>query len=58
MEEVINEIMEIVKQKTSRFTYQDQAQIFSDLESRMADLNADALKNDYLGTDVYILDGV
>lgn len=58
MEEVINEIMEIVKQKASRFTYQDQAQIFSDLESRMADLNADALKSDYLGTDAYILDGV
>lgn len=61
MEEVINEIMEYVRRKTSDFSYMDQAQIFSELESRMADLNADALKSEYLGTvgtDEYIIDGV
>lgn len=59
MEEVINEIMEYVKRKTAAFSYMDQAQIYQELESRLADLNADALKNEYLGGgDDYILDGV
>lgn len=48
MEEIINEIMEYVKQKASSFSYMDQAQIFSELESRMADLGLDALRTDYL----------
>lgn len=61
MEEIINEIMEYVRQKASSFSYMDQAQIYRELESRMADLNADALKSEYLGatwTDDYIIDGV
>lgn len=59
MKETINEIMEYVKRKTSDFSYSDQAQIYQDLESRLADLNADALKNEYLGGgDDYLLDGV
>jgi len=58
MEEVINEIMEFVKQKTCDFSYLDQAQMFEELAGRMSDLNADALKAEYLGTDDYLLDGV
>lgn len=58
MDEVINEIMEYVKRKTANFSCMDQAQMFEELASRMNDLNADALKAEYLGTDEYILDGV
>lgn len=58
MDEVINEIMEYVRQKTADFSYMDQAQIYNELESRMADLNADALESEYLGGDDYLLDGV
>lgn len=58
MEEVINEIMEYVKQKTADFSYLDQAQMFEDLAGRMSALNADAMKAEYLGADDYILDGV
>lgn len=58
MEEVINEIMEYVKRKTADFSSLDQAQIFEDLSSRMNDLNADALKAEYLGSEDYLLDGV
>ena len=54
MEEVINEIMEYVKRKTADFSSLDQAQIFED----MSDLNADALKAEYLGSEDYLLDGV
>lgn len=58
MEEVINEILEFVKQKTGDFSYLDQAQIFEDLAGRMSALNADAMRAEYLGTDDYLLDGV
>ena len=58
MEEVVNEIMEYVKRKTADFSSLDQAQIFEELSSRMSDLNADALKAEYLGSEDYLLDGV
>lgn len=60
MEEVINEIVEFAKKKAFAFGYQDQAQIYGELESRMADLNHDALMNDYLlgVSDDYLLDGM
>ena len=60
MEEVINEIMEYVKRKASDFSYMDQAQIYGELESRLADLNADALRSEYRGSNIdeYIIDGV
>lgn len=61
MDEVINEIVEYVKRKVADFSYMDQAQMYNELESRMADLNADALKAEYLGergSDDYLIDGV
>ena len=60
MEETINDIVEYVKRKTSGFSFMDQAQMFSELESRLADLNADALRIEYLGSnnDEYIIDSV
>lgn len=58
MEETISDIMEYVKRKVNRFGYMDQAQIYEDLARRMADLNADALKEEYLGSDDYLIDGV
>lgn len=60
MEEIINDIVEYVKRKTSGFSFMDQAQMFGELESRLADLNADALRSEYLGSNIdeYILDGV
>lgn len=61
MEEVINDIMEYARRKVSGFSYMDQAQICEELESRMADLYADSLRNEYLGdgnVDEYIIDGV
>lgn len=60
MDEVIEDIMKYVKQKCGNFSYPDQALMYSELESRMADLNADALKAEYMNSniDVYIIDGV
>lgn len=58
MEEAINEIMEFVERKVAGFSNMDQALMFEELVSRMSDLNADALKAEYLGTDEYIIDGV
>ncbi len=57
MEETINEIMEYVKHKTDGYSYLDQALIFEELASRMEDLNADALRNEYTSDD-YLIDGV
>lgn len=48
MEEVINEIMEYVKCKTSGFSYMDKAMMYEDLAGRMSDLNSDALRDEYL----------
>lgn len=53
MEEVIDDIMEYIRQKTAGFSYMDQAQIFSDLEGKMADMNADALRDDYITDGLY-----
>lgn len=58
MDEVINEIMEYVRRKTADFSNMDQAQIFEELTNRMGDLNADALKAEYLGSIDYLLDGI
>lgn len=58
MEETINEIMEYVRRKTAAYSYLDQAQIYEELSARMTDLNADAMRNEYLGTDDYLIDGV
>lgn len=59
MDEAIDDIMRYVKQKCGAFTYPDQALMYGELESRMADLNADALKAEYLqGGDDYLLDSI
>lgn len=60
MDEVINDIMQYIKKKCGDFSYPDQALMYNELESKMADLNADALKAEYLGsnTDIYILDSI
>ena len=58
MEEVINEIVEFAKKKTGDFTYSDQALIYEELSSRMSDLNCDSLRNEYLGDNDYLIDGV
>jgi hypothetical protein len=57
MEETINEIMEYVRSKAARYSYLDQALIFEELTSKMEDLNADALRNEYTSDD-YLIDGV
>lgn len=59
MDEVIEDIMRYIKKKCGDFSYPDQALMYNELESKMADLNADALKAEYLqGGDDYLLDGI
>lgn len=57
MDEVVNEIMEMVRRKVAPFSNMDQAQIYEELSSRMSDCNLDALHREYTGDD-YLLDGV
>lgn len=49
--------MEYVRKKTGGYSYLDQALIFEELTSKMEDLNADALCNEYTSDD-YLIDGV
>ena len=58
MEEVINEIMEYIRKKTEDFTYLDQSQIYEEIAGKVSDMNADAMKNEYLNSMDYILDGI
>lgn len=58
MEEVVNEIMEYIRKKTEDFTYLDQSQIYEEIAGKVSDMNADAMKNEYLNSMDYILDGV
>lgn len=58
MEEVVNEIMEYIRKKTEDFTYLDQSQIYEEIAGKVSDMNADAMKNEYLNSVDYILDGV
>lgn len=58
MEEVVNEIMEYIRKKTEDFTYLDQSQIYEEIAGKMSDMNADAMKNEYLNSMDYILDGI
>ena len=58
MEEVINEIMEYIRKKTEDFTYLDQSQIYEEIAGKVYDMNADAMKNEYLNSVDYILDGI
>nr|WP_288696649.1 hypothetical protein [uncultured Prevotella sp.]DAE34711.1 MAG TPA: hypothetical protein [Caudoviricetes sp.] len=58
MEEVVNEIMEYIRKKTEDFTYLDQSQIYEEIAGKVSDMNADAMKNEYLNSMDYILDGI
>ena len=58
MEEVVNEIMEYIKRKTKDFSYLDQSQIYEKVAGKVSDMNADAMKNEYLNSMDYILDGI
>ena len=58
MEEVINEIMEYIRKKTEDFTYLDQSQIYEEIAGKVSDMNAGAMKNEYLNSMDYILDGI
>ena len=58
MEEIINEIMEYIRKKTEDFTYLDQSQIYEEIAGKVSDMNADAMKNEYLNSMDYILDGI
>lgn len=58
MEEVVNEIMEYIREKTKDFTYLDQSQIYEEIAGKVSDMNADAMKNEYLNSVDYILDGI
>lgn len=58
MEEVVNEIIEYIKRKTKDFSYLDQSQIYEEVADKVSDMNADAMKNEYLNSMDYILDGI
>ncbi len=58
MEEVVNEIIEYIKRKTKDFSYLDQSQIYEEVAGKVSDMNADAMKNEYLNSMDYILDGI
>lgn len=59
MDEVIEDIVKYIKKKCGRFSYMDQALMYDELETKMKDLNADALKAEYCqGGDDYLLDGI
>lgn len=49
MEEVIDSLVKIIKDKTKDFTYLDQEQMFRELSGRLNDMSLDALKSEYLG---------
>ena len=58
MEEVVNEIIEYIREKTKDFSYLDQSQIYEEVAGKVSDRNADAMKNEYLNSMDYILDGI
>lgn len=49
MEEVIESLVAIIKDKTKDFSYMDQDLMFRELASRLYDMSADAMKCEYLG---------
>lgn len=58
MDETVEDIIAYIKKKTKEFSYTDQAMMYDELASKLCDMNADALKSDYLGSDDYLLDSV
>lgn len=55
MEEVIESLVAIIKNKTKDFSYMDQDLMFRKLASRLYDMSADALKSEYLGEGKEVL---
>ena len=53
MEEIVNRIVAYAKQQTKELSLQDQALVYQELESRMSDLNLQALYDDYLADGLY-----
>ena len=51
MDETIEDIIAYIKKKTKDFSYPDQAMMYDELASKLCDMNADALKSEYLGSD-------
>ena len=49
MEEVIENLVTVIKDKTKDFSYMDQDLMFRELASRLYDMATDALKSEYLG---------
>lgn len=52
MDEVINKIMEFIRNNTEDFTYMDQQLIYDDLAGKLSDMSVDALKNEYLNNNL------
>lgn len=55
MEEVIESLVAIIKDKTKDFSYMDQDLMLRELASRLYDMAADALKSEYLGEGKEVL---
>ena len=55
MEEVIESLVAIIKNKTKDFSYMDQDLMFRELASRFYDMSAAALKSEYLGEGKEVL---
>lgn len=55
MEEVIESLVAIIKDKTKDFSYMDQDLMSRELASRLYDMSADALKSEYLGEGKEVL---
>lgn len=58
MDETVEDIIAYIKKKTKDFSYHDQAMMYDELASKLCDMNADALRNEYLDSDDYLLDSV
>lgn len=58
MDETVEDIIAYIKKKTKDFSCPDQAMMYDELASKLCDMNADALKNEYLDSDDYLLDSV
>lgn len=58
MDETVEDIIAYIKKKTKDFSYPDQVMMYDELTSKLCDMNADALKNEYLDSDDYLLDSV
>lgn len=58
MDETVEDIIAYIKKKTKDFSYPGQAMMYDELAFKLCDMNADALRNEYLDSDDYLLDSV